>query len=427
MKARTKRRITETVVGLFSVAAVVLTFKIFVIPATRGEKVRLRFTLVNPDTMGGETIRTGSGGLEPSKPPHRGARSGIPAALAGLRLPSDPDELPDVLISRRISIFRILERACPADHEWVRRALSALEHRAESDTLVRKELRRSYGSRVLSGEICASDLDGFEAWLRRQLRRGWEDGLLGDSAAPGHYGLLMYLSTSDDAASREVVQGIAKDGTVAHYWRDLAARFMVEQHYGSVPDGTDPRYMEVVQSVLLDLAASAPPLPELERYHLQWLDMVLDPDDPFFTEYEDVFRHVGRPLPEWWSRRGGKAIARGPKSEGAGVVRTDSCVSAPARQLSDSGLVSNMMTRYRPDGTKRDGVGGTAVLHLKVDVGGRVTQAEIAESSGHRGLDTASVWTARWIRFEPAVSCGSPIDAEITYTLRWAEWNRGDS
>lgn len=141
MKARTKRRITETVVGLFSVAAVVLTFKIFVIPATRGEKVRLRFMPVTPDTMGGETIRTGSRGLEASKPPHRSARSGIPAPLAGLRLPSDPDELPDVLISRRISIFRILERACPAGHEWVRRALSALEDRAESDTLVRKELR----------------------------------------------------------------------------------------------------------------------------------------------------------------------------------------------------------------------------------------------------------------------------------------------
>lgn len=120
-------------------------------------------------------------------------------------------------------------------------------------------------------------------------------------------------------------------------------------------------------------------------------------------------------------------IARGPRSDRAGVAREDGCVSSPARQLSDSGFVSNMMARYRPDGTKRSGVGGTAVLHLKVDTAGRVTEAEIAGSSGNRGLDTASVWTARWIRFEPAVSCGAPVDAEITYTLRWAEWKEGGS
>ena len=161
MNARTKRRITEAIISLFCLAVLVFTFRIFVIPASRGEKVRFRFIWFDPDTMA-EHEPAMDGAPASFPPPHtatrtmpgasgdaapRGRSSGLPAILAGLKLPDDPEDLPKVLLPRNISLFRVLRRACPGDNEWVASGLDALERHARSDTAVRKELSTVYGPR----------------------------------------------------------------------------------------------------------------------------------------------------------------------------------------------------------------------------------------------------------------------------------------
>jgi len=425
MKARTKRRITEAIISLFCLAVLVFTFRIFVIPASRGEKVRFRFIWFDPDTMA-EHEPAMDGAPASFPPPHtatrtmpgasgdaapRGRSSGLPAILAGLKLPDDPEDLPKVLLPRNISLFRVLRRACPGDNEWVASGLDALERHARSDTAVRKELSTVYGPRLLSGRLCPDDRGRFEAFLRTQLQSVyWDKGRVADSVPPGAYVLFSYLSFSQDPATQRLFRDIALDGDAAHDWRDLAARTMVDQRYGKMPDSEDPRYRRAVKSVLVELAGADPRLVELESYYLRWLDMILEAEDPFHAEYGKALEAVGRD-------------AR-PVRVAAGLSPLpENCADfTPAEQFTASSSVSEMMDRYRPDRTKRRGVTGTTVLRLSVDIVGRVTDQEITKTSGHPGLDTASVWTAHWIRFTPATRCGNPVESEFAYTLTWYEW-----
>lgn len=220
-----------------------------------------------------------------------------PQSLARLGLPDDPTKVPHLVATRNLPIFQLFQVGCPADGGWVAAAFDALEEAAETDTIVRGRLGSALGARLLSRELCAADLPRFDAWLAGQLRREWSDGMLAgyDPENMRPFGLLTYLSYSQDPATQALVQDIAMDATVAGYWRDRAARAMIDQRYGEDSAGTDRasnrRYLDAVQSVLFDLA-SGPPLPEFEGPTAVWLRTTLGRS--FEREYERVLRDAGR-------------------------------------------------------------------------------------------------------------------------------------
>ncbi|MBS0194770.1 MAG: TonB family protein [Proteobacteria bacterium] len=66
-----------------------------------------------------------------------------------------------------------------------------------------------------------------------------------------------------------------------------------------------------------------------------------------------------------------------------------------------------------PRDALREGVSGTVVLELLVDVDGRVLQARVVHGSGDRRLDTAArEQILRFWRFQPALRDGKPIQAQ---------------
>ena len=220
-----------------------------------------------------------------------------PKSLARLGLPDDPAKVPHLVTTRDLPIFHLFQVGCPADGGWVAAAFEALEEAAETDTIVRGRLGSALGARLLSRELCPDDLPRFEVWLGGQLRREWNDRMLAefDPEYMRPFGLLTFLSLSRDPATQALVQDIAMDAAVAGYWRDRAARAMIDQRYGEDSAGTDrasdQRYLDVVQSVLFDLAYG-PPLPEFEGPTEVWLRTTLGRS--FEREYERVLRDAGR-------------------------------------------------------------------------------------------------------------------------------------
>lgn len=65
-----------------------------------------------------------------------------------------------------------------------------------------------------------------------------------------------------------------------------------------------------------------------------------------------------------------------------------------------------------PRGMLANGIGGTVVLEVLVDVDGRPLEVDIARSSGYRDLDRAARrQVLRYWRFEPALRNGEPVQA----------------
>jgi len=62
------------------------------------------------------------------------------------------------------------------------------------------------------------------------------------------------------------------------------------------------------------------------------------------------------------------------------------------------------LARYSGDVLRRPGAGGVVELHLYVDPRGRVSEVDVAESSGHARLDRAARDVAREIEFLPALN-----------------------
>ena len=62
---------------------------------------------------------------------------------------------------------------------------------------------------------------------------------------------------------------------------------------------------------------------------------------------------------------------------------------------------------------------GTVTLAASVDEGGRVTQVEIAESSGHASLDDAAIEAVSLWRFTPATRNGLAVSAELRVPIRF--------
>lgn len=65
------------------------------------------------------------------------------------------------------------------------------------------------------------------------------------------------------------------------------------------------------------------------------------------------------------------------------------------------------------------GVAGTTALRLLVSAQGRVDSVEVAQSSGHSGLDSAAVRGAGRMTFKPALSGGRPVPAWVDVPVRF--------
>jgi TonB family protein len=338
------------------------------------------------------------------------AQDKLPKSLARLGLPDDPKDVPHLVSTRDLPIFHVFEVGCPSDGGWAAAAFAALEEAAETDWKIRLLLGRTLGTRVLSRDLCLSDLPGFEAWLADQLRQQWSDGVLPDEdgvmsdedsdSTNWPFYLLGYTSLSKDSATRALVRDIAMDSTVTDYWRDQAARTMITQRYGEDLVGkdlrNDQRYWDAVRSVLSDLA-SGPPLPEFQRYMEEWFSTVQAE-----REREEVLRVARR---EGWAR----------------PEIPDTCRSSfvPARRVSSSGLVSDMITRYYPDELRGAGIGGKTALTLQIDERGNVKKARVRESSGNRHFDEAALRVAWLLRYSPALACDKPVRDVARYSLRF--------
>jgi len=325
----------------------------------------------------------------------------VPDSLARFGLPDDPGDVPRYVVTRDLPIYQVFRVGCPSDGGWAAAALDALEEAAETDSVVRSRLTGSLGTRVVSEDMCPSDLPRFEYWLAGSLRRQWSDGVLGDEANDSRGSplfLMSYLSLSDDPATRTLVRRIAMDSTVTGTWRSQAARTMVTQRYGEDLGGkdlaSDPRYEEAVRSVLADLA-SGPPLPEFSGQMEEWLG-----NAEAQREHEEALR-VERL--EGWAR---------PEIPKPCLDRF-----VPASPMNKGPYVSELMTRYYPDEMEGRGIGGTTTVQLQIDEEGKVGKVRVQKRSGSGHFDAAAVRVAWRLGFSPALMCNKPVRDVTTYEL----------
>ncbi len=80
---------------------------------------------------------------------------------------------------------------------------------------------------------------------------------------------------------------------------------------------------------------------------------------------------------------------------------------------------------YYPESSRRNNEEGRVMVHLCVDVRGRVGTAEVQTSSGHPLLDAAGIQLAKQIRFKPATRAGKPVPQctllPVKFTLTGAQ------
>ncbi|HEX4025159.1 MAG TPA: energy transducer TonB [Steroidobacteraceae bacterium] len=65
---------------------------------------------------------------------------------------------------------------------------------------------------------------------------------------------------------------------------------------------------------------------------------------------------------------------------------------------------------YYPESSRRNNEEGRVMVHICVDVRGRVATADVQASSGHTMLDQAGVQLAKATRFKPATRAGKPVE-----------------
>jgi periplasmic protein TonB len=67
-----------------------------------------------------------------------------------------------------------------------------------------------------------------------------------------------------------------------------------------------------------------------------------------------------------------------------------------------------------PEGARREGIEGTVLLSIVVDIDGRVTSAKVLSGPGH-GLNEAARDAIGKFRFKPAIKSGQPVSTEMKY------------
>ncbi|GEM_PF-2456246 len=72
-----------------------------------------------------------------------------------------------------------------------------------------------------------------------------------------------------------------------------------------------------------------------------------------------------------------------------------------------------------PESARKAGIESDVLVRARVDTLGMVTDAEIAESSGHKSLDDAALAATKDCRYRPAMNQGTAYDAWVVHTVEF--------
>ena len=94
-----------------------------------------------------------------------------------------------------------------------------------------------------------------------------------------------------------------------------------------------------------------------------------------------------------------------------------------APRMRDQAALARALERAYPANYRDNGIGATVLLHIFIDEEGTVRNAEVAESSGHQGLDEAALSVTDVMDFEPALNRGEavPVWVQIPITFNARE------
>ncbi|WP_187426695.1 energy transducer TonB [Geothermobacter ehrlichii] len=81
-------------------------------------------------------------------------------------------------------------------------------------------------------------------------------------------------------------------------------------------------------------------------------------------------------------------------------------------------LLANPRPVY-PSLARRRGWEGTVLVRIRVETSGRVGEASLVHSSGHRILDRSALKQVRGWRFRPAMKDGKPVAGEVILPIRF--------
>jgi TonB family protein len=98
---------------------------------------------------------------------------------------------------------------------------------------------------------------------------------------------------------------------------------------------------------------------------------------------------------------------------GVGEGRPPAILFDRAPEIVNRAEVEAVLVRAYPPSLREAGIGGTVQVWFSIDESGRVTQMELAKSSGFRALDEAAIQVARTIKFAPADLDGQKVAVVI--------------
>ena len=92
----------------------------------------------------------------------------------------------------------------------------------------------------------------------------------------------------------------------------------------------------------------------------------------------------------------------------------------PPTRASDKGRNNNISTDDFPDASRRAEEEGVVRVRFVIDVSGKVSACEVAQTSGFPRLDdaTCKVIMRRW-RYNPATQNGQPVAETKVQAVRW--------
>jgi TonB family protein len=82
-------------------------------------------------------------------------------------------------------------------------------------------------------------------------------------------------------------------------------------------------------------------------------------------------------------------------------------------QLLNREIVQRALVQNYPPELRDRRIGGTTLVWVLVDEGGRVAKAQVKETSGHKQLDEAALRVARSMLYTPALNDGAPVKVWI--------------
>jgi protein TonB len=158
-------------------------------------------------------------------------------------------------------------------------------------------------------------------------------------------------------------------------------------------------------TILVDLAEPTPPEPSPEPEFKRDTDVTLPVPDPLPPPDDIVFKHDTPVTPPQQTPETGAEAAIAP---------------APAPTRIWPKMLSKEKPPYPPGPIRLRQEGDTRLL-LCVDARGRVTSAELGQSSGSSPLDQAALKWIRGVRFSPGTVGGAPqpmCGHKVTYEWR---------